>query len=87
MQTLNIKAEDGVMQQILANLSSLVKAGNEIEVEFFEASSSTSDNSWDDILQNEQLMADLRESIAQAERGEYLSADETFKQVFEELGL
>lgn len=86
MEVLNIKAESNVMQQVLASLNKIAEAGNEIQVEVLEDSSAP-DNSWNDILQNEQLMADLKESIAQAERGECLSADETFKLLFEELGL
>lgn len=85
MVTLHLKANEQVMQKILANLNSLAEAGNEIEI--LEAESHAQDSSWDDILQNEQVMQDLRESIEQAKNGKFLSEEDTFKKLYEELNL
>lgn len=86
MQTLHIKAENSVMQQILVSLNSLAEAGNKIEVEFLEASREQ-ENIADTFLQNEQVIQDIQESLAQIERGETYDQDETFDQVFKRLGL
>lgn len=40
-----------------------------------------------DFLQEQKLKQDLKESIAQAEAGEYLSEEETFTKLYEELEL
>lgn len=87
MQTLHIKAENSVMQQILVSLNSLAEAGNKIEVEFLEASRCEQENIADTFLQNEQVIQDIQESLAQIERGETYDQDEAFDRVFKRLGL
>lgn len=84
MRTLTLRGSDPVIQQLVDKVAQLAKEGQDIEIMATEAL--PQDNSWDDILQNEQVMRSLRRSIEQAKNGDLLSEEETFKQLYDERG-
>lgn len=84
MRTLTLRGSDPVIQQLVDKVAQLAKEGQDIEIMAIEAL--PQDNSWDDILQNEQVMRSLRRSIEQAKNGDLLSEEETFKQLYDERG-
>lgn len=85
MQTLTLRGSNSLIQQFAAQAKQLARKGEEIEV--LENENFSPQGSWNDILQNEQVLQDIQESLAQIERGETYEADEAFDLVFKRLGL